>query len=391
LLLNFILVATLCFKQVKLYGQVINNPVVEKIWGGFNFVEGPVWVDDLGLLFSDIPENKVYLFDLDSTVTVYQTPSGNSNGLALDANGNLILAQHGPRQIGRLEENGDITALATHYDGKRLNSPNDLAIATDGAIYFTDPPYGLNDQGGTSELGYYGIYKLMPSGKIYLLDKTLNRPNGIALNLDETKLYVNDSEVRKIYIWDITSDTSISNKQLFASMTPTGYADGMKIDSAGYIYSTGPGGVWLYAPDGTFIRTISVPGQTTNCAWGDANRKTLYVTSGNSVYRIRNKPVSPPVSAIQEKFSSINSSSIVSCPNPASAKAIIRFKVKKSGSITLSVLNATGQKVATLIEGKYTPGEYTIDWSTSNIKAGIYYLILSSEGFQEISMCILMD
>jgi gluconolactonase len=329
--------------------QTLTDPVVEKIAGGFSFVEGPVWVDGKGLLFSDIPENKIFLFDLDSVLTVFKTPSGNSNGLALDAEGNLILCQHGPRQVGILEESGDIKVLASHYNGKRLNSPNDLDLASDGSIFFTDPPYGLNDQGGTSELGFCGIYRLMPSGKIYLLDSTVNIPNGIAISPDETKLYSGDSEARILFIWDIVNDSTIANKQQFAYMSPAGYADGMKTDSAGYLYATGPGGVWMYKPDGTFIRIIPVPGQTSNCCWGDADRKTLYVTSGNSVYRIRNKVATSPVVGLNETNNIGHK--LKTCPNPISTNTLISFNLNAESHITLNVLNATGQIMETLAQG----------------------------------------
>lgn len=269
-------------------GQVFTNPVVEKVADGFIFVEGPVWLEGQGLLFSDIPGNKVYLFGIDSSLSVFKTPSGNSNGLSIDKKGNLILCQHGLRQVGKLEENGEYLTLAADFEGKRLNSPNDLHIATDGSIFFTDPPYGLKE-GEKSETGFSGIYHLMPSGKLYLLDSTLNRPNGIVLSTDEKRLIVSDSEARSIFVWNIVNDSTIVHKIKTARMEPEGYTDGMKTDTDGYLYSTGPRGIWIFSPDGVFIKLIEVPGQNTNCAWGGTDRKTLYVTSGNTLYRIRNK------------------------------------------------------------------------------------------------------
>ncbi len=261
------------------------NNKLEKIADGFQFVEGPVWKDG-GLLFSDIPANTVCRWTPDSGVTVFLNPSGNSNGLALDKKGNLLLAQHGKRQLARLEHDGSVSALATYYEGKKLNSPNDMAIKSDGSVFFTDPPYGI--QSDQEELGFSGIYRLSPFGVLYLLDTTLSRPNGIAFTPDEKKIYVGDCEVRKIYAWDVLSDTLLTNKRLFASMGEPGYADGMKVDKQGHLFATGPLGVWVYDADGTVLDTIKVPGQTTNCNWGDKDGNTLYITSGTEVYRIRN-------------------------------------------------------------------------------------------------------
>ena len=273
--------------NVHILAQVIRNPVVEKIAEGFSFVEGPLWIDELGLLFSDIPENRIYLYSTDSVVSIYLDPSGNSNGLALDHERKLLLAQHGNRQLARKEDNNTITSLASHYDGMRLNSPNDLTVKSDGSVFFTDPPYGINtDQ---EELGFSGIYRLDPAGNLKLLDKSLARPNGIVFSPDEKILYVNDSETRKIYQWDVMNDSTITNRQLFGFMSPPGNADGMKVDEEGFLYVTGPIGVWIFDSDGTPFDTIPVPGQTTNCGWGDKDGSALYVTSGSALYRIRDK------------------------------------------------------------------------------------------------------
>ena len=258
---------------------------LEKIAQGFQFTEGPVCMDK-ALLFSDIPANTVYCWAPDSGVTIFLKPSGNSNGLALDRDGHLLLAQHGKRRLARLESDGTETPLATHYKGKQLNSPNDMAVKSDGSIFFTDPPYGISAE--QEELGFYGIYRLSPAGSLYLLDSSLTRPNGIAFSPDEKKLYVSDCEVRILYVWDVVSDSLITNKMQFAYMDAPGSADGMKVDKKGHIFATGPLGVWVYNPDGTVVDTIKVPDQTTNCNWGDADGSSLYITSGSSVYRVQN-------------------------------------------------------------------------------------------------------
>lgn len=285
----FIIVLVLYSKPSISQVPFLNNPELELVASGFKFIEGPVWINNTGLLFSDIPENKVYIFNMDSIVQVYLNPSANSNGLALDLQGNLILAQHGSRQIGCLDKNNSVATLVNQFDGKKLNSPNDLIVKSDGSIFFTDPPYGLMDKGLTSELGFCGIYRVSSSGNIELLDKTLTRPNGIAFSPDEKKLYVNDSETRDIYVWDVVNDTTVANKKLFANMAPNGYADGMKTDKFGFLYVAGPTGIWIFDTKGNAIDTIPVPGQTTNCAWGGNDRSFLYVTSGDKLYRIKNK------------------------------------------------------------------------------------------------------
>lgn len=261
----------------------LSDAYLEKIADGFQFVEGPVWKNG-ELLFSDIPANTIYRWTPDSGTTVFLNPSGNSNGLALDKKGLLLLAQHGERRIARLETDGSQTSLASHYEGKRLNSPNDIAVKSDGSIFFTDPPYGISSN--QEELGFYGIYRINPKGSLYLLDSTLNRPNGIVFSKDEKQIYVNDSQVRIIYVWDVISDTLITNKRQFASMNPTGNADGMKIDSKGKLISTGPLGLWVFDTNGIILDTIEVSGQTTNCNWGGSDSNTLFITSGDAVYSL---------------------------------------------------------------------------------------------------------
>jgi sugar lactone lactonase YvrE len=270
------------------FGQssILKEVEVEKITEGFQFVEGPLWKNG-ELLFSDIPANKIYRWSSDHETKILIEPSGNSNGLALDNEGRLLLAQHGERRLARLEVDGSQTPLATHYKGKKLNSPNDIAVKGDGSIFFTDPPYGISNS--EEELGFYGIYRISTSGSVQLLDSTLRRPNGIAFSPNEKKLYVSDCEAKIIYVWDVLEDTAIANKKQFASMNVEGSgADGMKVDSQGLLYCTGPLGVWIFDSEGTVIDTIEVPGQTTNCNWAGKDQSTLYVTSGDAVYKLTN-------------------------------------------------------------------------------------------------------
>lgn len=367
-----------------------NSPVPEdatldKIADGFQFVEGPVWHPDGFLIFSDIPGNTVYKWDpATGSTEAFHQPSGNSNGLSLDLQGNVLLCQHGKRRVARLEADGTETALATHYNGKRLNSPNDLAVKSDGSIYFTDPPYGISS--GQEELGFYGIYRLTPEGKVMLLDKSLNRPNGICFSPDETKLYVNDSQARRIYVWDVKEDLTLGNRKLFYTMSGNGAADGMKVDTQGNLYSTGPGGVWIFAPDGSLLDKISVPGQTANLNWGDADYQTLYITAQKAVYKIRLNAVGAgvevPVGALPTQFELRQN-----YPNPFNPSTTIAFTLKKPSHVSLSIFNAQGQKIHELASGEFAAGHHEFDWDATDaqgapLASGIYFYQLTLDDQQ---------
>ncbi len=262
-----------------------NDGKVEKIAGGFKFVEGPLWIEGAGLLFSDISDDKIYRWSPEAGVSIYMDPSGSSNGLTADGNGNLVFTQMKYRRISRMEKNGSIAPLADNYDGLKFNSPNDLVVGSDGSIYFTDPPFNI-PEGERRELDFSGIYRIDSSGSVRLLDNSLALPNGICFSPDGKLLYVNDSRERIIYVWDLAEDLNITRKRKFASIEPDGYLDGMKTDPDGNLYCAGPVGIWIFSPEGEHLGTIPVPEQTTNLAWGDDHRRTLYVTSGGSVYRI---------------------------------------------------------------------------------------------------------
>ncbi|MCB0750281.1 MAG: SMP-30/gluconolactonase/LRE family protein [Ignavibacteriae bacterium] len=258
---------------------------LEKVVEGFQFTEGPVWKDG-SILFSDIPTNKIYMWNEKEGLTVFLEPSGNSNGLAIDKDGNLLLAQHGKRRLAKLSSDGKEVSLADNYFGSKLNSPNDIAVKSDGTIFFTDPPYGINSE--QEELGYYGIFKLGTDGKLRLLDNSLRRPNGIAFSPDEKLLYVTNSETKDIYVWDV-ADGKITNKRLFAKLEPNGGGDGLKVNSKGRLFVSGSFGIWIFESDGNLLESFEVPGQTTNCTFGDDDGKTLYITSGNALYKYRSK------------------------------------------------------------------------------------------------------
>ncbi len=277
-------------KQNNLGEILAPNAEIEKIADGFEFTEGPVWHPDGFLLFSDIPANTIYKWQPEQETEIFRQPSGNANGNTLDNSGRLISAEHGNRRVSLTEKDGEIVTLASQYQGKQLNSPNDLVVKSDGSIYFTDPPYGIESE--QEELGFYGVYRLAPDGTLTLLVDDFVRPNGIVLSPDETKLYVNDSQEGHIRVFDVQPDGMLDNGKLFAELEPPseeGAADGMKVDIKGNIYSTGPGGVWIFSPNGDLLGIIETPEPPANIAWGDRDYKTLYITARKSLYRIRLK------------------------------------------------------------------------------------------------------
>lgn len=282
------------FKVLLLFASVLlaQSPIpkdakLEKISTGHVFVEGPVWKDGIGLLFSDMGSNCINNWNPKNGTTVYLKPSSVSNGLTLDKDGNLIMMQTDSRRVARLEKDGLAqTCLADKFNGKRFNSPNDIAIKSSGTIFFTDPDFNI-PQGEKAELEIKGIYRLDKKGNLKLLDDTFDKPNGICFSPDEKKLYVCESPKCIVYVWDIIDDSTVTNKKVFYSIPEKGYADGMKCDTKGNLFCTGPGGVWVISPDGNLLDKISTPETPTNCNWGDSDRKTLYITAQTSVYRIR--------------------------------------------------------------------------------------------------------
>jgi len=265
---------------------------IEKVVGGFQFTEGPVWDAAKGvLLFSDIPANKIYCWSEKDGLSVFREPSGNSNGLTFDRQHRFLACEHGNRRVSRTEPDGTITTLADSYDGKRLNSPNDIVVKSDGSIYFTDPPYGLPRQTEGKELPFNGVYRISPDGKeLRLLIKDFDRPNGLAFSPDEKVLYIGDSgEPKHIRVFDVQPDGSLANGRVFAVLKTgePGSPDGMKVDVEGNLYATGPAGVWVFNPDGKLLGRIITPEVPANCAWGGSDWKTLYITARTSLYRIK--------------------------------------------------------------------------------------------------------
>jgi gluconolactonase len=281
------------------------NTVIEKVAEGFVFTEGPVWMPGVPgrLLFSDIPANKVYSWSRAEGLRVYLeavTPPdsgtggmGGSNGLALDMKGRLILCEHGNRRIARMDDDGSRVTLADRYDGRRLNSPNDIVMHSSGAAFFTDPPYGLEgqDASGAKEQPHNGVYRLDVDGTVTLLVTELTRPNGIALSPDERMLYVANSDRAQDPVWmayPVLDGLQLGDGAVFFNareIDGPGSPDGMAVDQSGNVYATGPGGILIISPGGEHLGTIVLDEVPANVAWGD-DGSALYATARTSVYRI---------------------------------------------------------------------------------------------------------
>ena len=287
---------------------------IEKLAGGFLFTEGPIWVPrtedtDGYLLFSDPNNNLIYRWTQDGQLSIFMTKSGyrgmdigeysqpGSNGLTLDKQGRLTINQHGNRRVVRMEKNGQFTVLADRYEDKRLNSPNDLVYKSDGALYFTDPPFGLPKffDDPRKELPYSGVFRVSPDGKnVQLVTKELSGPNGLAFSPDEKYFYVDNWEdKRKIILrYEVNPDGTLSDGKVFVDMTSAegeDALDGMKIDQKGNLYVSGPGGLWIISPEGKHLGTIVGPEHPHNFAWGDDDGRTLYLCAQTGLYRIRLK------------------------------------------------------------------------------------------------------
>jgi len=275
-------------KQRALDG-IIFDGTMEKIAGGFQFTEGPIWVPEGHLLFSDIPANIIYKWTPGTPKPeVFRTPSGPSNGLTLDREGRLLTCELACR-ISRTEENGEVVTLADRYRGNRLNSPNDIVVKSDGGVYFTDPAYGLRRTGLPKELDFNGVYRIESDGDLTLLDDTFEGPNGLAFSPDEAVLYVDDSARGHIRAFDVEAGGVLSNGHLFAELRGPGEGvpDGMKVDIQGNVYCTGPGGIWVFDEAGEKLGILEFPEAPANLAWGNNDLKTLYVTARTGIYRVR--------------------------------------------------------------------------------------------------------
>jgi gluconolactonase len=280
---------------------------VEKLAEGFIWSEGPTWFEG-SLVFSDVPDNIIYQWKPGATAaTTFMKPSGllnpapgfsqpGSNGLSVDADGRLLICQQGERRVARVEKNGTQTAVAAKFDGKHFNSPNDLAIPKNGDVYFTDPPYGLANLNDSplKELPHNGVYRVDPKGEVTLLIPDLAFPNGIAFSPDEKTLYVavSDPSDPRIMAYDVQSNGTVANGRTFFDARPLsaqgrrGTCDGLKVDTQGNVWATGPGGVLVINPAGKHLGSILTNQATGNCCWGD-DGGTLYITAHRFLVRVK--------------------------------------------------------------------------------------------------------
>ena len=302
-------------EQIERELEKIIDPAsdVEIIAEGFDWTEGPLWIDGLGLLFSDIPPNKIHLWTEEEGTRIYLTPAGytgtiprngekGSNGLLLDKDKNLILCQHGDRRMAKMiaplgDPKPDFETIIDNYQGNRLNSPNDACFNSSGDLYFTDPPYGLEKRMSDllKEIDFQGVYKFSGSGELQLFTDEMSRPNGIAFSPDEKILYVANSDPENA-IWmayNLNDKGLVESKRIFYDATSlvgkeAGLPDGLKVDSDGNIFATGPGGVWIFNDNGKVLGKIRTGQATSNCAFGN-NGKVLYITADMYVMKVNLK------------------------------------------------------------------------------------------------------
>jgi gluconolactonase len=272
----------------------------EQLGTGFLFTEGPLWhARERYLLFSDMPGDHLRKWTADDGVTTFRKPSNQSNGLAWDRAGRLIACEHATSRLTRTEPDGSISVLASHYEGRELNSPNDVVVRSDGTIFFTDPTYGRAEFYGRPrpcELDFRGVYAVVPGQPPRLLADDFGQPNGLCFSHDESRLFVNDTERQHVRVFDVAPDGALSRSTIWAGTTGEGAGapDGMKLDVESNLYTCGPGGIHVFAPDATCLGVIRVPEYTANFAWGDDDFRSLYITASTSLYRIRTKVAGRP-------------------------------------------------------------------------------------------------
>jgi sugar lactone lactonase YvrE len=279
--------------------QIVESSTAECLATGFVFTEGPLWHPEGYWLFVDVRREPGAIFKLvpGGQPEIYREPSNGSNGLTFDLEGRLVMCEGDGRRMSRREQDGSITALAEQWQGKRLNRPNDVVCHSDGSIYFTNP--GGRVPAEEREIDFSGVHRIAPDGTVTAAITDTEYPNGLAFSPDETVLYVTNTR-EKMYIaaYDVMPDGSASNGRVFADMTSDesdGVPDGMKVDSVGNVYSTGPGGCWVFDPEGNHLGIIRLPEIPANCAWGGPDNRTMFFTARTSVYtlRMQNTGISP--------------------------------------------------------------------------------------------------
>lgn len=279
------------------FKSVVGDGVeIEQLGSGFLFTEGPVWhPDDHYLIFSDMPGNIIRRWDDQRGVTVFREPSNMANGNAYNRQGRLVTCEHATSRVTRTEPDGTITVLASHYKARELNSPNDIIVKSDGWIYFSDPVFGRKEFFGVAreqQLSFQGVYRVsLDDKKLELLVDDFEQPNGLSFSPDESKLFINDTPRGHIRCFDVKPDGTLAGGLVWAEVhgEGVGVADGLKADSEGNVYCTGPGGIHVFDPSATYLGVILMPEKTSNFTWGDEDLRSLFVTSSTSLYRFRVK------------------------------------------------------------------------------------------------------
>jgi gluconolactonase len=366
---------------------------LEFLTGGIEFGEGPLWHPDGFLLFTDVLADRVMKFDPETRVKqVHLNPSGGANGLGFDADLNLIMCRRDERDMARLEFDGSVTTLASGYDGIEFNGPNDLTVRSDGTIFFTDP----NASGAPGRID--GVYSLTPGGAVHRLDSTLNYSNGITLSPNEERLFVNAANSKIIYLYDIESDSSLSNKRVFAHVSDARYLDGMKVDENGLLYVAGGGGVWIYSPEGALLDKLEISGTTTNLNFGDADHQRLYITEKNTVHRIELDTRGPATSASDANELPVADEPLTlrSYPNPFTLSTTVSYRLPQSGDVVLTIFNQLGQAIR-ILEPAYQPaGEHRVSWDGrdrygNQVASGVYFYRLSSGSLVQTRTMLLIQ
>jgi gluconolactonase len=283
----------------RVHELVDENAEVVQVATGFTFTEGPIWMADGSLHFSDMPGDKRRRWHPSDGVSVLLDPSRKCNGMTRDNDGNLLVCEHVSSSLVRERPDGVRETLAFHWQGKYLNSPNDVIVASDGSIVFTDPTYGRMPGFGierSQELDFQGVYRIPPGGgqnDLQLLVDDFAQPNGLCFSPDESLLYINDTTNAHIRVFDVGEDHQLSNGRVFAEnigdgdLAKGGLVDGMKLDERGNVYVTGPDGVWIFAPDGAHLGVIEVPESVGNINWGGDDWRTLFIPASTSVYSVQ--------------------------------------------------------------------------------------------------------
>jgi len=276
------------------FADIVGDAELETLASGLGFTEGPIWHPyEKWLVFSDMPEDRMYIRQPGGDIESFRRPSNKANGNTLDREGRIVTCEHATSRVARLDHDGSITVIATHYRGKELNSPNDIVVATGGAIYFTDPTYGRMEYYGVlrePELGFQGVYRVDPDGsRLTLLVDDFVQPNGLCFSLDESRLFVNDTERQHIRVFSVTSSGELTGGAVWAETTgdAPGAPDGMKIDSCGNVYCCGPGGIHVFDPSGNVLGVIRTPEPCANFTFGDEDLKSLYITASSLLLRLR--------------------------------------------------------------------------------------------------------